>query len=77
VKGCKFFYKDDDFVIIHDVGYSAQRERLAWDDRLGFLKRYNNKLYLPCRDGYLEILTIQRPGKKALRTDAFLRGLSN
>lgn len=60
-KGCKFFYHKDEFYIVHKVDYISSEDR--------------ETLYLPCKDGYLEILKIQKPGKKVMDVKEFLRGL--
>jgi len=97
-KGCKFFYKEDAFFIIHEVRYqsrhheetSSSRSATRSVENLGSIQRFmdpgssglrpqsrDDTLYLPCKDGHLEILKIQKPGKKVLMTKEFLRGLSN
>ena len=66
--GCKFFYSEKDFFIIHEALMS---DKITGDK---MLLVENGQLYLPCCDGFLMVQKIQRPSKKVLPVSEFLKG---
>ncbi len=55
--------------------YKTCYSNLALDDNIcGTLKKENKKLYVRCKDGYLEILLVQLEGKKMMSAIDFING---
>lgn len=55
--------------------YETALSALPADDvPVGMLKCVNKKLYVRCADGYLEIRTLQAPGKKCMPAESYLCG---
>lgn len=67
--GIKFKYKDNEFFIIHE----ANKTNFNANNNVPLLIS-ENKMYIHCKNGWLEIYKIQKPGKNIIDTTSFLRG---
>ena len=83
LKSCKFYENTNDFYLIHEacivdsclinsclvnpclVNQKSESKKLFVE---------NGALYLPCCDGVLQVLKIQRPSKKILQASEFIKG---
>lgn len=54
--------------------YSAKRAEKAYDGKIGQVLVENNKLFVKCEDGAIELTIVQKAGGKQNKTEDFLRG---
>ena len=56
--------------------YSTEKTRIGKNEKTGMISVENERLFISCTDGWLEILELQLAGKKRMKTDDFLRGFN-
>ena len=72
--GIYFYHKAEKFNIV-EINLTPRVEGVRFNQsRFMFLNQVNKKLYLNLLDGWVEILVIQRQGKKKMATKDFLNG---